>query len=38
MNPVRTPVDDSLLNDLDIGTNRQQSNPAIDTSFLDDLL
>jgi hypothetical protein len=38
MNPVRTPVDDSLLNDLDIVTNRQQSNPAIDTSFLDDLL
>ena len=38
MNPIRTPVDDTLLQDLDIGTNRQQSNKEIDTSFLDDLL
>ena len=38
MNPVRTPVDDSILNDLDIGANQRQSSSAIDTSFLDDLL
>ena len=38
MNPVRTPVDNSILNDLDIGTKQNSSNPGIDTSFLDDLL
>ena len=38
MNPVRTPVDDALLNDLDIGTSQKQSSSSIDTSFLDDLL
>ena len=38
MNPVRTPVDDSLLNDLGIDAPQQQSNSGIDTSFLDDLL
>ena len=38
MNPVRTPVDNSILNDLDIGTKQNSSNSGIDTSFLDDLL
>ena len=38
MSPVRTPIDNDLLNDLDIGTKRNSSSPGIDTSFLDDLL
>ena len=38
MNPVRTNLDDSLLNDLDIGKTQQKSTSSIDTSFLDDLL
>ena len=38
MNPIRTPVDDSLLDDLGIDTPQKQSNSGIDTSFLDDLL
>ncbi|MDP6223694.1 MAG: hypothetical protein QGF34_01375, partial [Candidatus Poseidoniaceae archaeon] len=38
MNPVRAPIDDTLLNDLDIGTSQKQSSSSIDTSFLDDLL
>ena len=38
MNPVRTNIDDALLNDLDIGKPQQKSSSAIDTSFLDDLL
>ena len=38
MNPVRAPIDNDLLNDLDIGTPQQPSKSGIDTSFLDDLL
>jgi hypothetical protein len=38
MNPVRAPVDNDLLSDLDVGANRNSSSPGIDTSFLDDLL
>jgi hypothetical protein len=38
MNPVRTPVDNSILNDLDIGTKQNSTSPGLDTSFLDDLL
>ena len=38
MNPVRPPIDDALLNDLNVGRNQQQSTSNIDTSFLDDLL
>lgn len=38
MNPVRTPIDESLLNDLDIGTPQEKTSSGIDTSFLDDLL
>ena len=38
MSPVRAPIDDALLNDLDIGTSQKQSTSSIDTSFLDDLL
>ena len=38
MNPVRAPVDNSILNDLDIGNKQNTSSPGIDTSFLDDLL
>ncbi len=38
MNPVRTPIDNDLLSDLDIGTKQNASSPGIDTSFLDDLL
>ena len=38
MSPVRAPIDDALLNDLDIGTSQKQSASSIDTSFLDDLL
>ncbi len=38
MNPVRTSVDDSLLNDLNIETPQRKSSSNIDTSFLDDLL
>ena len=38
MSPVRAPIDDALLNDLDIGTSQKQSSSSIDTSFLDDLL
>ena len=38
MNPVRSPIDNDLLNDLDIGTPQQPSKAGIDTSFLDDLL
>ncbi|MEC7260980.1 MAG: hypothetical protein VXV71_00985, partial [Candidatus Thermoplasmatota archaeon] len=38
MNPVRSPIDNDLLNDLDIGTPQQPSKSSIDTSFLDDLL
>ena len=38
MNPVRTPIDDTLFDDLDLGTPQKKSNSDIDTSFLDDLL
>jgi hypothetical protein len=38
MNPVRAPIDNDLLKDLDIGTKQNSSSPGIDTSFLDDLL
>jgi hypothetical protein len=38
MNPVRAPIDNDLLSDLDVGANRNSSSPGIDTSFLDDLL
>ena len=38
MNPVRSPIDNDLLNDLDIATPQQPSKSSIDTSFLDDLL
>ena len=38
MNPVRTTIDDTLFDDLDLGTPQKKSNSDIDTSFLDDLL
>ena len=38
MNPIRTPVDETLLNDLNVGNPQKKSETGIDTSFLDDLL
>jgi hypothetical protein len=38
MNPIRSPVDETLLNDLNVGTPQKKSETGIDTSFLDDLL
>ena len=38
MNPIRSPVDETLLNDLNVGKPQKKSETGIDTSFLDDLL